>query len=158
MNMNYINILLAALLAVACNSNESNSSGPGNPSGPEEPQVTAKDIKLHITSANKTLLWSESGLDFAKAGSMSPNQIRFTDDPDASEIEGFGLAITTATAYNLLKMSKEDRTAFLTELFSEENGAGSSLIRVSIGASDFCLKDEDTGGDTEGHENCAGHG
>ena len=106
MNMNYINILLAALLAVACNSNESNSSGPGNPSGPEEPQVTAKDIKLHITSANKTLLWSESGLDFAKAGSMSPNQIRFTDDPEAATVEGFGLAITTATAYNLLKMSK----------------------------------------------------
>ena len=55
-------------------------------------------------------------------------------------------------------MSKEDRTAFLTELFSEENGAGSSLIRVSIGASDFCLNDEYTWCDTEGLENFAVHG
>ena len=155
MKMKVLYLLMPALLAVACSSGENNGNGTETPSVPDEPQVTAKDISLRVTSANRTLLWSESGLDFAKPGSMSPNQIKFADDQDAPTVEGFGLAITTATAYNLLKMNKEDRTAFLSELFSVEKGAGSSLIRVSIGASDFCLKDEYTWCDTEGIENFA---
>ena len=36
------------------------------------------------------------------------------------EVDGFGLAITQASCYNLLLMQETDRTAFLTELFSRE--------------------------------------
>ncbi|MDE5955486.1 MAG: glucosylceramidase, partial [Bacteroidales bacterium] len=88
---------------------------------------------------------------------MSPYQVTYDKNTDSPQVEGFGLAITTATAFNLLKMTPEDRTAFLTETFSKENGAGSSLIRVSIGASDFCLKDNYTWCDAKGLENFAVH-
>ena len=72
------------------------------------------------------------------------------------EVDGFGLAITQASCWNLLLMPPEDRTAFLTELFSREKGLGSSLIRVCIGGSDFSL-DEFTWCDEPGMENFAVH-
>ena len=53
-------------------------------------------------------------------------------------------------------MSEEDRTKLLTELFSTTAGAGSSLIRVCIGGSDFSM-DEYTWCDKEGMANFAVH-
>ena len=67
-------------------------------------------------------------------------------------VDGFGLAITQASCYNLLIMPAEERTAFLEELFSREKGLGSSLIRVCIGGSDFSM-DEFTWCDRKGIEN-----
>ena len=72
------------------------------------------------------------------------------------EVDGFGLAITQASCYNLLLMPQEARDAFLTELFSREKGLGSSLIRVCIGGSDFSM-DEFTWCDVPGMENFAVH-
>ena len=71
-------------------------------------------------------------------------------------VDGFGLAITQASCYNLLLMPPEERTAFLTGLFSREEGMGSSLIRVCIGGSDFSL-DEFTWCDNPGMENFGVH-
>jgi len=71
-------------------------------------------------------------------------------------VDGFGLAITQASCYNLLLMPEQDRNAFLEEIFSREKGLGSSLIRVCIGGSDFSL-DEFTWCDTRGMENFAVH-
>ena len=72
------------------------------------------------------------------------------------EVDGFGLAITQASCYNLLLMPEDARDAFLTEIFSRENGLGSSLIRVCIGGSDVSL-DEFTWCDEPGMENFAVH-
>ena len=72
------------------------------------------------------------------------------------EVDGFGLAITQASCYNLLLMPEDARDAFLTELFSREKGLGSSLIRVCIGGSDFSM-DEFTWCDVPGMENFAVH-
>lgn len=153
MKRNVILTGLVCLLAIACNSN-GNENGPDNPQ-PEEPQVQDKDVVSYITTADASKLFVRSTFEFAKAGSMSPNQIHFSANDAAFQVEGFGCAITTATAYNLLKMKQEDRTAFLTELFSKDKGVGSGLIRVSIGASDFCLDDEYTWCDSKGLENFA---
>ncbi len=71
-------------------------------------------------------------------------------------VDGFGLAITQASCYNLLRMSPADRTAFLTEVFDRERGMGSSLIRVCIGGSDFSM-DEFTWCDEPGLEHFAVH-
>ena len=71
-------------------------------------------------------------------------------------VEGFGFAITQASCFNLLRMSAADRTAFLREVFSREEGLGSSLVRVCIGGSDFSL-DEFTWCDRPGIENFAVH-
>jgi glucosylceramidase len=67
-------------------------------------------------------------------------------------MDGFGAAITGSTCYNLMKMSKEDRTKFLTETFSDKDGMGMNYIRIAIGCSDFSLC-EYTCWDKEGKEN-----
>lgn len=69
-------------------------------------------------------------------------------------IDGFGFAVTQASCYNLLSMEETDREAFLKEVFSVEEGLGSSLIRVCIGGSDFSM-DEFTWCDQKGIENFA---
>ena len=71
-------------------------------------------------------------------------------------VDGFGLAITQASCYNLLQMPEQDRKAFLEEMFSRTKGVGSSLVRVCIGGSDFSL-DEFTWCDQPGMENFAIH-
>lgn len=149
---------LACALPLACccsHSGDETGGGTGGGTEPDRPQEKDGDVVAYVTTADGRQLFRKSTFDFAKAGSMSPNQVKFEADASAKEVDGFGLAVTTASAYNLLKMAPEDRKAFLTELFSKTEGAGSSLIRVSIGASDFCLNDEYTWCDTEGLENFA---
>ena len=49
---------------------------------------------------------------------------------------GFGVAITGASCYNLWKMDKEARTAFLKDIYGKD-GLNLSVARISIGASDY---------------------
>lgn len=159
--MKFTKILIFSLFAgiCACNCTTEKPSGNDDGTGNEKPVMPAPehDVTAFLTKCDGTVLFAESGFDFGKPGSMSPYQVTYDKNTDSPQVEGFGLAITTATAFNLLKMTQEDRTAFLTETFSRENGAGSSLIRVSIGASDFCLKDNYTWCDAKGLENFAVH-
>lgn len=137
---------------------EENTGTPVPPAQEEKPEVVIKDVVAYVTTADSKQQFAKTSFDFAKPGSMSPNQVTYDKTSLAAEpVDGFGLAVTTAAAYNLLKMAPADRTAFLEETFSREKGAGMSLIRVAIGASDFCLADNYTWCDTPGLENFAVH-
>ena len=141
MKINHLILTFLCALPLACGQSKGND--PVTPVEPVEPEETVSDITTYITTADATQLFTVRTSDFTQAGSStSSNQVKFAENPSAPEVDGFGLAVTTASCYNLLRMSKEDRTKFLTDLFSKTEGVGSSLIRVSIGASDFCLKDE----------------
>ena len=96
---------------------------------------TRTDALVYTTTADKAQLFAESGAEFLKAVPEAP-AIRVTDETFQT-VEGFGAAVTISSCYNLLKMSAEDRTAFLEEMFSSTKGVGSSLIRICIGGSDF---------------------
>ena len=53
-------------------------------------------------------------------------------------IAGFGAALTDASAWVLShRLTAPQRAALLRELFSEEDGIGLGMVRVTIGASDF---------------------
>ena len=67
-------------------------------------------------------------------------------------IDGFVAALTGSTCYNLMQMSTQDRSAFLKQTFSPNEGLGFSYVRISIGCSDFSLS-EYTCCDTPGIEN-----
>ena len=160
MKINISKILLAGLLtcmcACNCTTEKSDSKEPDKPA--PKPEVVKKDVVTYVTTEDSRRQFEMSTFKFDKPGTMSPNQVMY-DKTDLSEItvDGFGLAVTTSSAYNLLKMDPTDRTAFLEETFSREKGAGMSLIRVAIGASDFCLDDNYTWCDTPGLENFAVH-
>ena len=115
----------------------------------------SKDVIIWTTTFDRVKAFERSGVNFGDTADSSSNVVRLTGERFQS-IDGFGLAITQASCYNLLKMSSQDRTALLKELFSPTEGAGSSLIRVCIGGSDFSL-DEYTWCDTKGIENFAVH-
>ncbi len=117
----------------------------------------AGDVKVYVTTADSTMLFVETSVPFTGPDVQADIRVSYDKTELGPEVDGFGLAVTTATCYNLLKMTQEDRTAFLQEMFSMTEGVGSSLIRVSIGASDFCLKEEYTWCDEEGLENFAVH-
>ena len=132
----------------------------GNPLGPQEevkPEpVPNRDVVAYVTKADRSKLFVKETFDFGKPGSMSPAQIKYDKTKTSFDVQGFGTAITTASGYNLMKMSPENRRAILEETFSPDQ-VGSSLIRVSIGASDFCISDEYTWCDKPGLENFAIH-
>ena len=144
--------LLIGLLAVfACSCGQNNP----NPEPDSKTDSGSDGATLWTTTFDKSRAFAKSTVPFDQSSPQSPNAVRFTDETFQT-VDGFGLAITQASCYNLLKMSQEDRTKLLTELFSPTAGAGSSLIRVCIGGSDFSM-DEYTWCDKEGMANFAVH-
>ncbi|MBE7039044.1 MAG: hypothetical protein E7404_09115 [Ruminococcaceae bacterium] len=58
------------------------------------------------------------------------------DENVVRKFNGFGVAITGASCYNLNAMKKEERQEFLKKVYSKE-GIGLNIGRLSIGASDY---------------------
>ncbi|MBQ7935249.1 MAG: hypothetical protein IJ333_02730 [Clostridia bacterium] len=57
-------------------------------------------------------------------------------EPLPRTFEGFGVAITGSSCYNLFLMEQEERTAFLKSIYSSE-GLGLTIGRLSVGSSDY---------------------
>jgi len=154
MKYRFLTIALVAILT-ACGCSENNPDS--GQDGTVTPQPVKKDVTAYVTKADKSALFSKSGFSFTDTNVLPTGAIRYDKTAVGKEIDGFGLAVTTATCYNLMRMSDVDRKAFLTEMFSKTDGLGSSLIRVAIGASDFCLSKEYTWCDKKGLENFEVH-
>lgn len=118
-----------------------------------EPEPVA-EATVYTTSVGG-LRFAESRVPLMRPGTAAAYRV-LLNGKSFQSVDGFGLAITQASCYNLLKMSPADRTAFLTEVFDRERGMGSSLIRVCIGGSDFSM-DEFTWCDEPGLEHFAVH-
>jgi glucosylceramidase len=125
--------------------------GSGSEKIDHTPQEENGEIKSYITSADKKYLFREKDLSFGNTKSYISN---ITIDPSEKyqQMEGFGAAVTGSTCYNLLQMTKSDRSEFLKKIFDPNDGMGYGYIRISIGCSDFSL-DEYTCCDTRGIEN-----
>ena len=148
-------LCLMAFGICACNCTEKNAAADGE--NTDKPIGQAKDVTAYVTTSDAKTLFKKSSFSFTDTNVLDSYNIRYDKSKLGKEIDGFGLAVTTATAYNLMKMDPADRTRFLKEMFSKTEGVGSSLIRVAIGASDFCLKEEYTWCDKPGLENFAVH-
>ena len=88
------------------------------------------------------MLFKQLPLDYCENDPMSPYEIRLQPEERYQEIAGFGPAITGSTGYNLQKMSAADREKILRECFDPEEGLGFSMVRISIGGSDFTLGED----------------
>lgn len=155
--MKHMRYTLACLLAIgaafsSCGSSNSDTPDPNKPTLPTEPETG--DVRVITTTASRAKDLTETWISFSKTDNMSPSTIRLNPDETFQTIDGFGAAITGSTAYNLLKMSAEDRAKFLKETFSPSEGYGMSYIRICIGCSDFSLG-EYTCCDTPGIEHFA---
>ncbi|MBO6096617.1 MAG: glucosylceramidase, partial [Bacteroidales bacterium] len=143
-------LLLALYLLPSCGPSSAVTPDPG-----PEPTPSEKSYAQVYTTSVSGARMEPSQLVLGKPEDAIFYKVALTGESFQS-VDGFGLAITQASCYNLMLMTAADRSAFLEEIFSREKGLGSSLIRVCIGGSDFSL-DEFTWCDTPGMENFAVH-
>ncbi len=144
-----LSVLLFGLFGCACQDNKSKEEPT-----PEPPVPVVSEIDTYVTKADKSMLFQKVELNFNKEQNMSPNTVKLLPETKYQTLEGFGAAITWSTAYNLMQMSAENRTALLKECFDTKDGMGMSYIRISIGCSDFSSTEftcEDTKGDWKLH-------
>ncbi|WP_161983001.1 glycoside hydrolase family 30 protein [Candidatus Frankia alpina] len=73
------------------------------------------------------------------AGPAGGSRVRLAVDPTARDqrIEGFGAALTETSARLLRGLPADQRSAVLRSLFDPTEGAGLSVVRIPMGASDF---------------------
>jgi len=155
MKNNFIKILLflfIGVLSYACSKDNDDETKPE----PPVPPIVTGEVDAYVTTANESMLFQHIAVSFNAKDNMSPYTITLSPDVAHQEIDGFGAAFTGSTCYNLLKMTKENRTSLLKETFDPESGMGYSYIRISIGCSDFSLG-EYTHCDEPGIENFALH-
>lgn len=131
-------LLILTSITNSCGDNSKDAVEPA----PTTPTVaTTGDVKVITTTSDRSRNLSESQIDFSKGDNTSKSTIRLNPNETFQSIDGFGAAITGATARNLLKMDAADRNKFLTETFSPTDGYGMSYIRICIGCSDFSLSE-----------------
>ena len=163
-NVNAWLVLLASLLLMACSSGgaavaevvpEQKPQLEEKPEQSEEVEegVDMNPVAVMVSTASRSKEFVRETF-YAKSKNNSAGVITLNPGTRFQSMDGFGAAVTGSTCYNLLKMKQEDRTAFLKETFSDEEGLGFSYIRISIGCSDFSLS-EYTCCDVKGIENFA---
>lgn len=113
----------------------------------------ADNVYAYTTTGDQSKLFEPSVISFNKVSGNNPTVV-INPDSKFQTIDGFGAAITGSTAYNLKQMTQEARDKFLKDTFDPDTGMGYSFIRISIGCSDFSLKDF-TECDKEGIDNFA---
>lgn len=143
-------IVLGALAMCSCDKDTKIGPQP-EPTPTPEPGT---DVRVLTTTSNRSSDLTETWIDFSDKDNMSPTCITLVPEEEYQTMDGFGVAITGATCYNLLQMKPEDRHNFLQQTFSPVDGYGFSYCRISIGCSDFSLSDY-TCCDTPGIENFA---
>lgn len=151
--LNTITLGIAALL-MGCNAPVEK---PDNGKQPTDNDTTAK-VATYITTADGTMRFTAVAREYAEGLNMSPEKtLTFNPQKRYQQFDGFGAAITGATAFNLMQMPEDRRQQLLQETFSVEEGMGYSYVRVPIGGSDFNSRSnyDYTCCDQEGIENFA---
>lgn len=143
--------IFSALFVLSC----SPQDNPGPVPDPKPDPVEKHEATLYTTLANQKQLFEKSTVSFGASGIEAENKITLDKSTRYQEMIGFGPALTGASCYNILQMSQEDRSALLKELFDPEEGLGISLVRVSIGSSDFSVNKDFTWCDEKGIEHFA---
>ncbi|MDR1504385.1 MAG: glucosylceramidase [Prevotella sp.] len=126
-NIPILSLTIASLFAC--------SDGSENPPA-EDPKG---DVSIYVTTSNRSQDFKKQAVDFSNEQSAMSITLKPTER--FQTMDGFGAAVTGSSAFNLLKMTAENRKKFLTETFSPTEGMGYSYIRVAIGCSDFSLSE-----------------
>jgi len=129
---------LSTVFMTACGSDDEQSN---NGSSPEE-ETTGTEVTVITTTSTRSRDLEVSTIYFKPIKGLEvASTIRLKPENQFQTMDGFGVAITGSTCYNLLQMTPENRALFLQQTFSVDNGYGFSYCRVAIGASDFSLSE-----------------
>ena len=143
MNLKYIKVTLGlitfagAIALTSCNKDDKIGPQPE----PKPQPLPGTEVRIITTTNSRSLDLTENWIDYSTRDNMSPSCITLMPDEEYQTMDGFGVAMTGSTCYNLMQMDPTNRHEFLEETFSPLNGYGFSYIRVSIGCSDFSLSE-----------------
>ena len=117
-------------------------------------QEGAVEVSMSSSENSQDMAWYKGEFEISnKNATKDPLDLRVADDSSQTTIVlGMGTSIEESTIYNLLKMTDENRQAFLRRLLDPVNGMGMSLMRVTVGTSDFTAQDFYTYYDGTGKE------
>ncbi|GBU08284.1 glucosylceramidase [Bacteroidales bacterium] len=125
-NITALILLLCSTISIAACNND------------KKKEVQGKQVSSYTTTADESKIFDVAMIDFDQETSLDANIILDTTIKHQT-MDGFGVAITGSSCYNLLQMSSQNRTAILKETFHPRQGMAYSYIRISIGCSDFSL-------------------
>lgn len=89
------------------------------------------------TGTKSALLTRQSDLPVAQGAGDGNVDVVVDRDTELQELDGFGAAMTHSAATVLLQQTEKTRHAILEQLYSTDDGAGFSLMRLPIGTSDY---------------------
>lgn len=130
MKMRWLSVALASVIMVGCNSADNHKG---------QSSLADDEVYVLVSTGNRQKELYRETIGFER-GEADDITIKLMPEERYQTMDGFGAAVTGSSAFNLMKMSEENRTKFLEETFSEE-GLGFSYIRISIGCSDFSLSE-----------------
>jgi glucosylceramidase len=78
---------------------------------------------------------------FSSSSNLPSADIRIDTTKTYQKIYGFGASITESCLQNIKRLSPVARKNFFSRVFSREQGAGFSYLRIPIGANDFSVGD-----------------
>ncbi len=117
------------LLSISCKSDDASTSpqGSGGPS-----------FEFWLTNADKSVLFEKQNTSQPIAVNGADPQIHVDKTVTGQTMEGFGCALTGASAQLIDGMGGADQDALLRELFATDGtNIGISYLRISIGSSDL---------------------
>ena len=95
-------------------------------------------VSVHLTKGDQTvLLEQQADVEFSKNFIENNTVISVDENTTYQSIVGSGWTLTQGSAKAIRTLVDADQDVLLNELFHPENGIRSSLIRISIGASDL---------------------
>jgi beta-glucosidase len=126
---------------------------PGNGGGVVQPALIDGAVEAWISSerdagdrkwyyADRSLsgdkkLEQQSNIDITLPDNSKATAITINPDKKYQTMLGIGSSMEEATIHNLVKMSPEKQTELLRKLIDKDDGIGMSLVRLTIGTSDF---------------------
>ena len=80
--------------------------------------IRAKKVVSYTSTADGSLFFQKSSLPFGKEP-LGSRLVRIDAGTHFQKMDGFGAALTGSSCYNLMRMTPEDRKAFLQQTFSK---------------------------------------
>jgi glucosylceramidase len=105
-------------------------------------KVSAQTVDAWMTTGDQSSLREqESSTSFVSNPALYPSTITVDESTTYQTMDGFGWCFTEGSAEVISGLQAGQQESLLTELFDTINGIGSSVVRISIGASDLGSSD-----------------
>lgn len=98
-------------------------------------------VQYWLTTGDRSSLFSNQKTGIFADNSEALPVIKIDTTLQYQSIDGFGAALTGSSAIVLQRLSADSRHKILETLFDKEKGIGISVLRISMGASDFSAFD-----------------